>query len=68
MMFVKDDRLYSVPRSTFTKMQDEKIAHVKITQGNFKKSDAAKKISAKLNYRDIDTIMRQLPVGGFRIE
>ena len=39
-----------------------------MSQGNFKKSDAAKKIAAKLNYNDIDTIMRQLPAGSFRID
>lgn len=67
VMFVKDDRLYTIPESTFKKMQ-EKPQHVKITLGNFKKSDAAKKVEVKLNYHDLDTIMRQLPTGSFRIE
>lgn len=66
-MFVKDSKLHTVPNSTFKKIK-ENITHSRITQGNFKKSDAAKKIAAKLGYGDIDTIMRQLPVGGFRIE
>jgi predicted ribosome quality control (RQC) complex YloA/Tae2 family protein len=67
-MFVKEDRLYTVPKSTFEKMEDKTISHAKISQGNFKKSDAAKKIAAKLSFADMDTIMRQLPVGSFRIE
>lgn len=68
IMFVKDDRLYTVPKTTFEKMQNENITHVKVSQGNFKKSDAAKKVATKLNYPDIDTVMRQLPAGNFRIE
>lgn len=67
VMFVKEEKLHTVPEATFQKMQ-EKPAHVRISQGNFKKSDAAKKVSVKLGYSDIDTIMRQLPVGNFRIE
>lgn len=67
-MFVKEDRLYTVPKTTFEKMKLDNIPHVKISQGNFKKSDAAKKVMAKLSYPDMDTIMRQLPVGNFRIE
>ncbi len=68
VMFVKEERLHAVPLATFKKTQDDKITHVKVTQGNFKKSDAAKKIAVKLSYNDIDNIMRQLPVGGFRVE
>lgn len=68
IMFVKEDKLNTVPVSTFDKIKTEGMHHVKVTQGNFKKSDAAKKIAAKLGYQDMDTIMRQLPVGSFRIE
>ena len=68
IMFVKDDRLYTVPKSTFERMPNGDIIKAKISQGNFKKSDAAKKVSAKLSYPDMDTVMRQLPVGSFRIE
>ena len=67
VMFVREGRLYTVPQSTFRKINGS-AADARITQGNFKKSDAAKKISAKLDYNDIDMIMRQLPVGGFGIE
>jgi predicted ribosome quality control (RQC) complex YloA/Tae2 family protein len=67
VMFVKDDKLHTVPLITFDKLGEE-FKHVKVTQGNFKKSDAAKKIAAKLGYKDIDTIIRQLPAGSFRIE
>jgi predicted ribosome quality control (RQC) complex YloA/Tae2 family protein len=67
VMFVKEERLYTVPEITFRKLEGA-IVHAKISKGNFKKSDAAKKISTKLNYHDLDTIMRQLPVGSFRIE
>jgi predicted ribosome quality control (RQC) complex YloA/Tae2 family protein len=67
-MFVKEDRLYTIPKSTFEKTKSDELKYAKISQGNFKKSDAAKKVSTKLGYGDIDTIMRQLPVGSFRIE
>ena len=68
IMFVKDGKLNSVPGMTFGKMAKDGLVHAKITQGNHKKSDAAKKVSAKLDYDNIDVIMRQLPVGGFRVE
>ncbi len=68
VMFVKDERLYTVSKSTFSKIKEESIKFATVTQGNYKKSDAAKKIAAKLMYPDIDTIMRCLPVGGFKID
>ncbi len=67
VMIVKEDKLHTIPILTFNKLI-EPPKHVKITQGNFKKSDAAKKIATKLGYGDIDTIIRQLPAGSFRIE
>lgn len=67
-MFIKEDKLHTVPQTTFKRMKNEGITHVKISQGNFKKSDAAKKVMAKLSYQDMDTIMRQLPVGNFKVE
>ena len=68
MMFIKGEKLHTVPMATFEKMADKPATHVKIGIGNYKKSDAAKKIAAKLDYPDLDIIMRQLPVGNFRIE
>ncbi len=68
IMFIRGDRLITVPEATFSKIKEEGMRYAKVSQGNFKKSDAAKKIMAKLEYNDIDTIMRQLPVGSFRIE
>ena len=56
-----------LPLITFERI-DKELKHVRITQGNFKKSDAAKKIAARLGYKDLDTIIRQLPAGSFRIE
>ena len=67
VMLVRDEKLHTIPLITFNKLGKE-LKHVKIIQGNFKKSDAAKKIAAKLGYKDIDTIIRQLPAGSFRIE
>lgn len=67
VMFVKDERLWAVPQSAFRKMNIN-VINAKVTQGNYKKSDAAKKIAEKINYQDIDVIMRQLPSGSFRIE
>ncbi len=66
--FMKEGRLNTVPQKTFKKINDSNIAHVKIVQGNYKKSDAAKKVAAKLGYDDLDVIMRQLPAGSFKIE
>jgi predicted ribosome quality control (RQC) complex YloA/Tae2 family protein len=64
--FVKDERLNVVPASAFARLKME-AKHVAITLGNYKKSDAAKKIAAQLGYGDIDEIIRQLPSGSFRI-
>jgi predicted ribosome quality control (RQC) complex YloA/Tae2 family protein len=66
-MLVKDDKLCALPKTTFDGM-GFKGTFVRVTQGNFKKSEAAKKVAAKLSYSDLDTIMRQLPTGSFRIE
>jgi hypothetical protein len=69
VMFVKEGKLCTVPHVTFHKMESrESIPHTKIIQGNYRKSDAAKKIAEKLNYDDLDEIMRQLPADGFKIE
>ena len=68
VMLVKDGKLHAMPFHTFMRLGDTAIKHVKISQGNYKKSDAAKKIAAKLEYDDLDTIIRQLPAGSFRIE
>lgn len=68
VMFVQEEKLNTVPETTFNKIRQTGTAYARITQGNYKKSDAAKKIATKLGYNDIDTIMRQLPVGSFRIE
>ena len=64
--FVKDERLNVVPATAFTRLKNE-TKHVAITLGNYKKSDAAKKIAAQLEYGNIDEIIRQLPSGNFRI-
>ena len=41
--------------------------HVIIAPGTAKKSDAAKAISKKLGFADIDYIMQHLPAGGFSV-
>jgi predicted ribosome quality control (RQC) complex YloA/Tae2 family protein len=68
VMLVKEGKLHTIPKATFEKEKTEGMQLVKVTQGNYRKSDAAKKIAAKLGYSDIDAIMRQLPTGSFRIE
>ncbi|MGI0100564.1 MAG: NFACT RNA binding domain-containing protein [Candidatus Micrarchaeaceae archaeon] len=67
-MYVKDGTLHVAPQSTFNKIKHGIEKYVRISQGNHKKSDAAKSIGVKLLYNDIDAVMRQLPAGGFRIE
>ena len=43
------------------------VTHVIIAPGATKKSDAAKTISKKLGFTDIDYIMQHLPAGGFSV-
>lgn len=66
-MYVADGELRTVPMATFVKL-DVKSAYVTVTQGNLKKSDAAKKVMQALGYEDLDNVMRQLPNGAFKIE
>lgn len=68
VLFVIDDKIHAVPELTFKKLGNDKLLHVVVSQGNYRKSEIAKKISAKLNYKDIDSVMRCLPAGSFRIE
>ncbi|MDE1869941.1 MAG: DUF814 domain-containing protein [Candidatus Micrarchaeota archaeon] len=55
-----------VPGKTFEKMEGQK--GVRISIGKAKKSDAAKLISKRLGYEDLDYIMQQLPAGEFTIK
>ncbi|MDE1868878.1 MAG: DUF814 domain-containing protein [Candidatus Micrarchaeota archaeon] len=66
-MYVADGELRTVPMATFVKL-GLKSAYATITQGNLKKSDAAKKVMQTLGYEDLDNVMRQLPNGTFKIE
>jgi predicted ribosome quality control (RQC) complex YloA/Tae2 family protein len=69
IMFLKDDRLQTVPFITFEKIKsgvNGKI--VMIEEGKDKKSDAAKKISKILGYDDLDAIMQSLPTGMIRVQ
>ena len=64
--FSKDGKVNVVPEFTFEKM--EKVRpYARISQGNDKKSDAAKKIAKALGCNDIDEIMQLLPADGFRV-
>ena len=69
VMYVSGSKLFTVPESTFERVSGTlgDASHVRVTQGNFKKSDAAKRIAQRLGYGDIDEIMRQLPADGFRM-
>lgn len=67
-LFVKGEKVRAVSQSTFNRIKTEGMVYAEVTQGNFKKSDAAKKIAAKLGHKDIDEIMRCLPVGSFRVK
>ncbi len=67
--FVKRDeknnseRFCVVPSDTFRRTHA--TTGIRIKPGAIKKSDAAKKISKKLGYSDLDYIMQQLPAGPF---
>lgn len=55
-----------IPKGTFEKKKPQLFVSINI--GNTKKSDAAKKIAAKLKYDNIDYIMQHLPPGSFSIK
>lgn len=63
--FIADGRLNVVPGKT---AEVTKAQGLHITLGDAKKSDAAKLISKRLGYDDIDYVMQQLPTGGFKIK
>ncbi len=65
--FTDNSRLNVVPKKTFERAE-HKVAYVAISQGNAKKSDAAKMVGKALNYPDIDYIMRNLPAGDFSVK
>ncbi len=59
-------RFNIIPDITCKKKKIESFVSINI--GNTKKSDAAKKIAAKLKYENIDYIMQHLPPGSFSIK
>ncbi|MGC8479799.1 MAG: NFACT RNA binding domain-containing protein [Candidatus Micrarchaeia archaeon] len=70
MGFVKEEEnrkiFCVVPKLTFEKLSLQLFVSISI--GNTKKSEAAKKISFKLKYDNIDYIMQHLPPGSFSIK
>jgi predicted ribosome quality control (RQC) complex YloA/Tae2 family protein len=62
----KSGFLLVAPRILFEKLKAEGPYAV-VMQGRDKKSDAAKKISKIVNYKDLDHIIRELPAGDFSI-
>ncbi|MGC8495895.1 MAG: NFACT RNA binding domain-containing protein [Candidatus Micrarchaeia archaeon] len=64
--FVEKERFCIYPRSSFERV-GFKGAYVEVSQGNIKKSDAAKRLSSFLGYENIDDIMRSLPAGTFSL-
>ena len=67
MFFVdKSGALSIVPRITFERTKPD-CAYAVALQGRDKKSDAAKKISKIIGYKDLDHIIRELPAGDFSI-
>jgi predicted ribosome quality control (RQC) complex YloA/Tae2 family protein len=64
--FVQDEMLNVVPSSTFGEKKGE-TNHVTIAQGEMKKSDAAKSVSKRLGFGELDLIMRMLPSGTFMV-
>ena len=55
-----------IPKGTFEKKKPQLFVSINI--GNTKKSDAAKKLAARLKYDNIDYIMQHLPPGSFSIK
>ncbi|MDE1865717.1 MAG: DUF814 domain-containing protein [Candidatus Micrarchaeota archaeon] len=62
----KSGSLVAVPRLTFERLKPDSQYAV-VLQGREKKSDAAKKISKMINYKDLDHIIRELPAGEFSV-
>jgi predicted ribosome quality control (RQC) complex YloA/Tae2 family protein len=67
IMYVKDGRLCTIPYLTFERIKATVKEHAMIELGNDRKSEAAKKISKRLGYDDIDSIIQALPAGEFKI-
>ncbi len=65
-VIVNASGLQIVPALTYQRMRNVGKA-VLIKPGSIKKSDAAKEISKRLGFEDIDYIMQHLPPGGFSI-
>ncbi len=63
---VNEGSLTIMPLSTFER-RDAGTKHVTITQGEMKKSDAAKSIAKQLGFIELDLIMRMLPAGTFML-
>lgn len=69
VMFLKDERLQTVPFITFEKIRNTiQGKTVMIEEGKDKKSDVGKKISKILGYDDLDGIMQSLPTGTIRVQ
>ncbi len=64
--YAYEEKLYVVPISMMKTLDVDK--YVAISQGQKKKSDAAKYIGKALEYDDLDYIMQQLPAGAFDVE
>lgn len=61
----KDNKIMTAAE---TAVQTHCKKHINITPGKTKTSEIAKKISKKLNYKDLDEIIRRLPPGTTEIE
>lgn len=62
----EDGKPAIVPISTCIALGVKK--YILLKPGNMKKSDAAKTLTRKLNYQDIDYIMQHLPAGSFSLK
>jgi predicted ribosome quality control (RQC) complex YloA/Tae2 family protein len=68
VFFARDGAQNVAPKLTFERLgAGPGTAHVEVTQGNDKKSDAAKKIAKALGCEDLDRIMMELPAGSFHV-
>ena len=64
-IIVNAKKLNIIPYLTYSRSAQN--VGMKLTPGKLKKSDAAKAISNKLDYKDLDYIMQHLPPGGFSL-
>ena len=68
IFFVMDGELRVIPGNALNKLAGLNIQkYVTVNEGKAEKAHTAKEICRRLDYDDVDAVMRQLPAGTFRL-